>query len=215
MINALEKVRKTGAPIRATARDYGIPEASLRHKLSGRVDPEATRSGPTPMFTQEEEAHFSEHLKFMSLCGYGYSRAEVVDMATEYAVCLGKRDKEHPLSLKWFRGFMSRWPELKVLKPRGLQLQRAKATTLECVTNYYKELGSILDKYNIRERPERIYNVDEKGLSTSHPPPSVVTGLGCKPPAVTSGSRSLVTLIGCGNAIGNCVPPFFCFQELG
>ena len=81
----------TGAPIRTTARYYGIPKASLRHELSGGVDPEATRSGPTPMFTQEEEAHFSEHLKFMSLCGYGYSRAELVDKATEYAIFLGKQ----------------------------------------------------------------------------------------------------------------------------
>ncbi|XP_053401883.1 uncharacterized protein LOC123566337 isoform X2 [Mercenaria mercenaria] len=121
MVTALEKVRQTGAPVKTTAREFGIPEASLRHKLSGRVDPEATHSGPPPMFSQEEECHFVDHLKFMSECGYGYSRAEVVDMASEYAICLGKRNSEHPLSLKWFRGFMSRWPELKVLKPRGLE----------------------------------------------------------------------------------------------
>ncbi|XP_053385176.1 uncharacterized protein LOC128550335 [Mercenaria mercenaria] len=211
MVTALEKVRQTGAPIKTTAREFGIPEASLRHKLSGRVDPEATHSGPPPMFTQEEECHFVDHLKFMSECGYGYSRAEVVDMASEYAICLGKRDSEHPLSLKWFRGFMSRWPELKVLKPRGLEIQRAKATTVDCVTKYYVELGSILDKYSLKNRPERIYNVDEKGLSTSHTPPAVVTGLNFKPQAVTSASRTLVTVIGCGNALGYSVPPFFIF----
>ncbi|KAL4231683.1 hypothetical protein ACF0H5_009262 [Mactra antiquata] len=95
MDNALLKVRETGAPIKTTARQYGVPEASLRHKLSGRVDPEATRSGPSPMFSQEEEAHFVEHLKFMSLCGYGYSRSEVVEMATEYAVFLNKRTSDN------------------------------------------------------------------------------------------------------------------------
>lgn len=211
MIQAMAKVREQGSAIRTTARQYGIPEASLRHKLSGRVDPEATRSGPSPMLSQEEEVHFVDHLKLMASCGYGYSRAEVVNMATEYAVSLNKRDTNHPLSFKWYSGFMSRWPELKVLKPRGLEIQRARATTVDCVSSYYKELGSILTKYNLHDRPERIYNVDEKGLSTSHKPPSIVTGCDSKPQAVTSASRTTVTVIGCGNALGYSVPPFFVF----
>lgn len=33
------------------------------------------------MFSNAEETHFVEHLKFMSLCVYGYSRSEVADMA--------------------------------------------------------------------------------------------------------------------------------------
>ncbi|KAH3848697.1 hypothetical protein DPMN_091077 [Dreissena polymorpha] len=49
-------------------------------------------------------------------------------MASEYAIFLGKRDKEHPLTPKWFRLFVQRWPELKLLKSRGLEIQRAKAT---------------------------------------------------------------------------------------
>ena len=209
MEKALEKLRETGAPIKTTAREYGIPEASLRHKFSGRVNPEATRSGPSPMFSQEEETQFVEHLKFMALCGYGYSRSEVVDMASEYAFDL--MDRGHPLSFQWYISFMSRWPELKILKRRGLEIQRAKATTVNCVSSYYKELGSIISKYNLTNRPERIYNADEKGLSTSHKPPAVVTGDAFKPQAVTSGSRQTVTVIGCGNALGHSVPPFFVF----
>ncbi|KAL4221864.1 hypothetical protein ACF0H5_020119 [Mactra antiquata] len=91
----------------------------------------------------EEEHHYVEHIKFMSDCGYGYSQSEVVDMATEYAISLEKRDKDHPLTFKWFRGFMSRWPELRVLKARGLEIQQAKATTVQCVQRYYTELNSI------------------------------------------------------------------------
>ena len=138
----------------------------------------------------------------MSQCGYGYSRSEVVDIASEYAVSLCKRDSKHPLSLKWFHGFMSRWPELKLLKPRGLEQQRARATTIEGVSRYYQELGSILDKYSLKDSPERIYNVDEKGLYTSHTAPAIVTSCDFKPQAVTSGSRSLMTVIGCGNTLG-------------
>ena len=48
-------------------------------------------------------------------------------------------------------------------------------------------------------------------FSTMHKPPSVVAADGCKPPAVLSGSLVLVTVIGCGNALGYSVPPFFVF----
>lgn len=105
--------------------------------LSGRVNLEATRSGPS-MFSQEE-VHFVEHLKLMS-CGYGYTRSEAVEMASEYAVCLNKKTHDHLLSFQWYTNFMSRWPELRILKPRGLQIQRAKATTVDVVSSYYKEL---------------------------------------------------------------------------
>jgi len=159
----------------------------------------------------EEKHHFVQHIKFMSECGYGYSRTEVVDMATSYAISIDKRDKNHPLTLKWFRGFMSRWPELRVLKALGLEMQPAKATTVQCVQSYYRELAAILTKFDLVDRPEGIYNVDEKGLSTRHKPPSVVTSEDVKPQAVTSGTRTLTTVIGCGNALGHCVTPFFVF----
>ena len=100
MMNAIEVVRGTGEPIKTTAREYGILEAYLRNKLSGRVNPEATGSGPSPMISQEEAGYFVEHLKFMVICGYDYSRSGDVDNASEYAVCLNKRISDHPLSLQ-------------------------------------------------------------------------------------------------------------------
>ena len=74
MTQAYLKCKETGAPIRTTARQYGVPEATLRHKLSGRTNPEAVRSGPQPLFSQEEEAFLIDHLKFTASVGYGYSR---------------------------------------------------------------------------------------------------------------------------------------------
>ena len=211
MVQAIIKVKECGSAIKTAARQFGIPEASLRHKLSGRVDLEATRSGPPPMLSQEEEAHFVSHLKFMVSCGYGYSRSEVVDTAFEYAVSLGKRDRYNPVSFRWYSGFMSRWPELNILKPRGLKNQRDKATSMENTERYYTKLGSILTRYHLRDRPERVYTVDEKGLTTSHKPPSVVTSVALISQALKSGSSTTVTVIGCGNGLGSSVPPFFVF----
>lgn len=146
----------------------------------------------------------------LTLCCQHF-RTEVIEMASEYASSLGYRDRDHPLSAQWYRNFMSRWPGLKVVKPRGLQIQRAKATSAESVDRYFTELEAILKKYGLLTCPERIYNVDEKGISTMHKPPSVVAATGTKPPSVTSGGRVNITVIGCGNALGHQIPPYFIF----
>ena len=69
-----------------------------------------------------------------------------------------------------------------------------------------------MTKYDLKHKPECIYDVDEKHLSTMHKPPSVVAAVGYKPPAVLSGSHVHVTVIGCGNALVYSVPPFFVFR---
>ncbi|XP_067648890.1 uncharacterized protein [Haliotis asinina] len=137
-----------GASVRGAAGKYGIPEA-VRDRVRAYVNPEVVKSGIPPLLNQEEELYLVEHLKVMAASGYGYSRAEVMDMASTYAVVL-----------------------------------------------------------------ERIYNVDEKALKQNHSPPFIVTSLesAATTPAVVSGKSSTVIVIGCGNALGNQIPPYFVFR---
>ena len=106
--------------IRATARRFGIPEGTLRDRVKGKVGPEVTKSGPPPLFSLEEESNLVNHLKKMCELGFGYSTAEVLDLATTYAVNINKRDEGQTLSTQWFQRFQSRWPELSVEKSTGL-----------------------------------------------------------------------------------------------
>ena len=106
---------------------------------------------------------------------------------------------------------MSRWPDLKIVKPRSLEIQRTKALSAECLRNYFQELNKVLEKYDLLDKSERIFNVDEKGLSATHKAPHVIAATDSKPPAVTSGDNTLVTVLGCGNAQGQHVPPFVVF----
>lgn len=64
------------------------------------------------------------------------------------------------------------------------------------------------------DKPHCIFNIDEKSLSSEHkhpPPRKSFFGKTYKAQAVTSGKSKTVTLIGCGNALGQQVPPFFVF----
>ncbi|KAH3862081.1 hypothetical protein DPMN_025042 [Dreissena polymorpha] len=80
---AYKTVLLTVSPIKITAREYGIPDASLRHRLW-----ESQSGGNTLRTTtsQEEEAYFTHHLKLRASCGYGYSRSNSVYMASEYSI---------------------------------------------------------------------------------------------------------------------------------
>ena len=73
---------------------------------------------------------------------------------------------------------------------------------------YYEELNKTMTKYNLKTSPERIYNIDEKGLKINHTPPSIVTA-SSSTPVVTSGKGSTITIIGCGNTLKQQIPLYF------
>ena len=61
-----------------------------------------------------------------------------------------------------------------------------------------------------------IYNIDETGLTTVHKPVKVIAGKGVKQVGqVTSAERgTLVTMVGCINALRNFIPPFLIFPRV-
>lgn len=63
---------------------------------------------------------------------------------------------------------------------------------------------------------DKIYNLDETGLTTVHAPVRVIATKGVKQVgSITSAERGAnVTLICCINALGNCVPPLFVFPRV-
>ena len=136
---------------------------------------------------------------------------EVCDIATDFGVQLGKRSCDDPFTLNWFREFVKRWSQLRVLKPRGLEKVRAKSASTLVVSNYFQELEQTLDKYELRDKPHLIFNMDEKGAMQNYTLPAVVAGTDFHPPAVVSKKGQTTTIIGCGSASGVTVPPFFVF----
>jgi hypothetical protein len=56
------------------------------------------------------------------------------------------------------------WPELRVVKPRSLEVSRTKSASDDIVQNYFNQLEHIIDKYELQNNPHLIFNVDEKGI---------------------------------------------------
>ena len=172
-----------------------------------------TSSGQPPLFDQEEESLLVEHIKTMANLGYGYTRSEVVELASKFAVDIGKREEGSDLlTMPWYYNFMKRWPELHNVKPQSLSELRARAASKDSIDNYYTELDRILTLYNLKDKPHCIYNVDEKDVMIgAGKVPYIVAPKGSKAQTVTSERGQNVTAIGCGNAAGASIPPYLVF----
>ena len=140
--------------------------------------------GSSPFFSTTDEECLVKHIVKMASFGYGLTRAQVLQLALEYAIFSKRRTSERPLTPNWFYGFVKRWPEINVLKPSGLESCKAKSLNSEVVERYYSELYNVLVEYNLLNSPEKIWNIDEKGISQQHVPPKVVCGKDQKPQAI-------------------------------
>ncbi|KAH3841877.1 hypothetical protein DPMN_115358 [Dreissena polymorpha] len=52
----------------------------------------------------------------------------------------------------------------------------------------------------------------ETGITPEHRPPNIIAPVRVKAQTITSPRSTTTTIIGCANAIGNVLPPFFIFK---
>lgn len=70
---------------------------------------------------------------------------------------------------------MSRWSnEVKLVKPRSLEVARASTATKDKVDSYFEELNAAINKYHLGDKPQCIFLIDENGINTYHRPSDVV-----------------------------------------
>lgn len=208
--NAYKALQEEGMSVYRASRNYGVPESTLRDRTLGLVS--ATGKSLNFLFDEDTEKKLVDHIKYMASIGYGYSRCDVLYLATDLAISLGKKKPTDPiLSNKFYYKFLGRWPDLTTSKPQKLNMLRARCASKEQLSNYFKELGTIMTQNGLHDKPHKIYNIDESALQTEHTPPNVVHDIETKPQSVTSPRSSNVTIIGAGNAIGNAIPPYYIF----
>ena len=124
LLNAFNAVEK-GMSVYAAARNYGVQETTLRDRTLGHVS--VTEKTASFVFNDSTEKEIVDHVKYMSSIDYGYSKSDVLYLASDLAVSLGKQDQnDKPLSNKWLYSFMKKWPDLNTTKPQRLSMLRAK-----------------------------------------------------------------------------------------
>ncbi|KAH3892736.1 hypothetical protein DPMN_016863 [Dreissena polymorpha] len=91
LTEAYQAVVEDGISLERAAKMFAVPITTLKDRVKGRVDIDTLRSGLHTLFTLEQEAFLASHLQTMAEVGYGYSRQETINLASDYAVHVGKR----------------------------------------------------------------------------------------------------------------------------
>lgn len=103
LIKAYDAVMQIGVLIERVAKTFAVPISTLKDRVKGRIHVDIVKSGPQPLFSLDQERLLADHLSTMAEVGYGYSRQETLNLASDYAVHLGLRDRNKPLSLQWLK----------------------------------------------------------------------------------------------------------------
>ena len=78
---------------------------------------------------------------------------------------------------------------------------------------YFDLLEDTLTRNDLLNHPARIYNVDETGMPLDPKSPNILTKKGVKKVRNrTSGRKGQITVVACGNAAGQVIPPMVIFE---
>lgn len=114
----------------------------------------------------------------------------------------------------WYRSFLRRHPQLSQRKAQSMNPARAQKLNPFIVSDYFEKLGNVMDTLDIKNHPEKVYNVDEKGCRlTLHHQQTVVAQKGVKRVHLVAPEHAEnVTVVACANAVGNVIPPMILFK---
>ena len=229
-INAIERaaadVLKNGTKIRTAARNFGVSKTTLdRHiKKFNSIAQSAdfvyeAKYDVKKVFNKDQELEIVDYVKQAAKLHYGLTKKDVLKLAYDYGKAnnmdLPKNwESTKSAGFMWLRGLRKRHPSLSLRKPEATSLSRATSFNKENIALFFKNLKEVILRYKFS--PDKIFNLDETGISTVHVPPKIMCEKGSKQVgSLTSGERGVnVTMIVSINAIGNHVPPMFIFPRV-
>ncbi|XP_030751745.1 uncharacterized protein LOC115879193 [Sitophilus oryzae] len=173
MRRAMEESQLTS--ISSASIKYNIPIGTLHRHI--KKDSHKKQLGRFRcVFSPELEKLISEHARELDARFYGLTRDSLKQLAYRVAE---QNAIKHPFKNKkageaWLQGFMSRNPDLSFRTPEPTSIARCSAFNRHQVGIFYDNLWNILEKYELLQRPDDIFNMDETGVKTSaQKPPKV------------------------------------------
>ena len=114
----------------------------------------------------------------------------------------------------WLKGFLNRNPQVAQRHAQHMNPARAQKLNRFVVTDYFEKLEKVLSEMELFDKPDRIFNIDEKGcqLAARHQQ-MVLAKTGRKRIHLVAPEHGEnVTIVTCGNALGNVIPPMIIFK---
>ena len=213
---ALYDIKEKKVSIRKAANEYGLSYGFLHRRLSGAVDIDKGM-GRDPIFSAAEEEAMALWLSEMAERGMGLRPCEFLDFVKGI---VDKEKRKTPFKdgrpgFGWYIAFKNRNSHIIATKPEtALELCRAKVTK-DMTDKWYSDFRTFLIAKDLLDKPNRIWNADESGFNMGSNKSKVIGPAKSNKshvPHVTAGKQRL-TVMYCGSASGQMMPPFFVYPE--
>lgn len=113
-----------------------------------------------------------------------------------------------PVSSGWWESFCKRHPMITLCISAPLSKARCIASDPSYINEYFDILEETLLNNNLMDKPELIFNMDESGVPFCIKGQKGIHKAGCKNPVTfSSDDKTQITIVGCVNAAGYCLPP--------
>ena len=207
---ALAAVNVQGMSVAKAAELYGIPRTTLNdYKLSNSMP--GVKPGRPTLLSSSEENDLAHFLLSSAEIGYSRTRLEVLSIVERM---LSARGDRRVVTSGWWNKFAVRHPQLTLRAASTLSTNRAKASTRECIDNYFDVLEQTLNDSGLIDHPSLIFNMDESGFPLDPKPLKTIHKRGVKNPmTVSSGSKAQITVVACVSASGQCIPPLIVWKR--
>lgn len=204
----LEKVRAGKMSPTYAAKQLNCSRQTIYNKLR---ESHHRTPGHQKVFTDAEEASFSDHLCVLSEWGFPVGTDDLREVVRVY---LAKQNRQVPTfvnnkpSRDWVARFLRDHQELSKRFAQNIKLSRA-GVTRESVEEYMVNL-----KDSLEEVPaSNIFNYDETNLSDDPGKKLAICKRGLKYfENVRNFSKSATSVMFCGSATGQLLPPYVVFK---
>lgn len=216
MAAAIEAVQSGTLSIKRAATCHGINRTTLMNHIKGRKYKKVGRL--TVLNHQEEELLVHALLKLADW-GYGFDRQQLCRCVQDF---LRKLDRPNPFrdglpGVDWCIAFERRWKhELSRRVAQNLPKNRALAGTHDVMLDFHNKIKELIEKYDLANKPQNIYNCDETGFQTDAGTQKVLCKRGSRNPTKLVGSvtKGMYTVLMCCNAVGEFLPMFINYKGL-
>jgi len=212
---AMQKVQAKEISKKKAEAVYGIPRRTLSRHLKGAVKKTGNLGRFSCDLGPEFEAALVRHALFLQQMLFGLNTVELRKLAYELAEKqkISHRFRNNIAGKTWLKGFLRRHPDVVIRSPEPTSLGRAVGFNKPRVDQFFELYQAELNKHSYAA--DKIFNMDESGLTVVHKPRKVLAHRGDKQVGrITSGEKGeTMTVICAVSPSGMYVPPMLIYKR--
>jgi len=215
MKQALEAI-KAGRSQREVAAQFKISRRTLRNHIKSGSS--AKEMGRNSVLTSEQERDLVGRIIRFADVGMPLTTATVrryvYDFCEKNAIRTPFNARKGMAGKDWFKAFLKRNSDVAQRRAQHMNPARAQKLNRYIVNNYFDKLEKVLSDMDLFDKPDRIFNIDEKGCQLAvHHQQKVLAKTGSKRVHLVAPEHGEnVTVVACANAVGNVIPPIIIFK---